>query len=184
VEEVIKKLKKSNITRPDESVMLVISKSNNLLHYCNVETNYAVNLYRELKGTPTTNIKSFLSNELQMTINGSCVKGKPMLFTARNRDGIKMVKLLRHTLPNLSASEVQEEGSMEREAVNLLQLETTDLAFLHMKIEQIRIPENLPGVSTGGLIGVLIMDKCSGTLDDTLRSHSWWIFSQFKLPVS
>jgi serine/threonine protein kinase len=167
VEEVIKKLKKSNIPRPDPSVLLVISKSNNLLQYCNAQTDYAVDLYRELKGAPTTNTKNFLSHELQMTINGSCVKDKPMLLSARNRDGIKMVKLLRHTLPNLSVSENQEEGSMEREAVHLLQLESTNLAFLRMKIERVRVPDNLPGVGTGGLIDVLIMDKCSGTLDDT-----------------
>ena len=167
VEEVIKKLNKSNISRPDESVLLVISKSNNLLQYCNAKTDYAVNLYRELKGAPTTNTKNFLSRELHMTINGSFVKDKPMLLSARNRDGIKMVKLLRRTLPNLSVSENQEEGIMEREAVKLLQLETTDLAFLRMRVEPILVPDNLPGVGTGGLIDVLIMDMCSGTLDDT-----------------
>ena len=167
VEEVIKKLNKSNISRPDESVMLVISKSNNLLQYCNAQTTYALNLYRELKGAPTTNTKNFLSHKLHMTINGSCVKDKPLLLSARNRDGIKMVKLLRHTMPNLSASENQEEGSMEREAVQLLQLETTDLAFLRMKMETILVPGNLPGVGTGGQIDVLIMDMCSGTLDNT-----------------
>lgn len=167
VEEVIKKLNKSNISRPDESVMLLISKSNNLLQYCNAQTTYALNLYRELKGAPTTNTKNFLSHKLHMTINGSCVKDKPLLLSARNRDGIKMVKLLRHTMPNLSASENQEEGSMEREAVQLLQLETTDLAFLRMKMETILVPDNLPGVGTGGQIDVLIMDMCSGTLDNT-----------------
>lgn len=167
VEEVIKKLNKSNISRPDESVLLVISKSNNLLQYCNAKTTYALNLYRELKGAPTTNTKKFLSHKLQLTISGSCVKDKPLLLSARDRDGIKMVKLLRHTMPNLSATENEEEGSMEREAVQLLQLETTDLAFLRMRMETILVPDNLPGVGTGGRIDVLIMDMCSGTLDNT-----------------
>ena len=103
-----------------------------------------------------------------------------MLLSARNRDGIKMVKLLRHTLPNLSVSENQGECSMEREAVKLLQLETTDLAFLRMKIEPILVPDNLPGVGTGGLIDVLIMDMCSGTLADTPP----FTFSQLKQSVS
>jgi len=65
VEEVIQKLKKSNIAKPDESVMLVISKSTDPLNYCNVETHYAVNLCKELKDAPTINTKNFLTYDYE-----------------------------------------------------------------------------------------------------------------------
>lgn len=87
-------LRKSHIIRPDEGVLCRISKSDKLLDYGIIKTDYAISVYQSVKEMAGTETKSYIGKVLGLRINGSIFDDYPFLLSAKDDESAKTIKIL------------------------------------------------------------------------------------------
>ncbi len=97
--KVISSLAKCNINRPDENILRRISKSDSLLRHASTSTDYAYNLYDELKITVQTPTQTYIGEIVGLNVDGPLDMDMGILnvFKASdiNTGQLKVMKILR-----------------------------------------------------------------------------------------
>jgi serine/threonine protein kinase len=172
----LKSLAKRHISRPDHTVVSRIAQSDRLLDYGSISTNYAVDMYEDVKLSAGSATKSYIGEFLGMKVNGSVFENFPFLLSAIHRDGsLKIIKILRGADGTSDLSTRQRDVMYEIESCRFFHEAIVPMthAFIGADLELARVANCRVGCRD-----VLIMPWYTNTLDKFPSSVVDWIAVQ------
>lgn len=167
-------LKKGNVNRPIDSVIVKIMKDATLLNYACMDVDKALYIYEEMKLLPKSFTCAVIEKELNIQVNGPVFgDSKPFLLSGNDKYSRPiMIKLLRVNPDSLLSFErKQEEIRMEIEACRLLNLNESTLALVKEQVVVVHVPlvhANEVGCRSGD-ISAIIMPRYTCSLAVSAR---------------
>jgi hypothetical protein len=84
ISKIVESLKKCSINRPDDTTLQRLSRDEKLLDFGCINTDCALDIYRSVKESASTQTKSFIGKSLNLFINGPIFDGSPRIFSAHD----------------------------------------------------------------------------------------------------
>lgn len=176
LDTILRSLAKSRIARPDAAVVSRIAQSDRLLDYGSISTNYALDMYEDVKSSAGSATKSFIGAYLGMKVNGSVFENFPFLLSAIDKDNSpKIIKILRVADSTSDLRTREQDVKYEIESAKFCHE-----AIVPMSHTSIVVDNELARVASCrlGRSDVLIMPWYLSTLDKFPSSALEWIAVQ------